>query len=87
MYVDDLVIFIAPSEQDFLLVRVLEIFAAASGLRTNLGKCQITPIQCSGKPVELAKQFFPCQLSQFPCRYLGIPLFVYQLKKADLQPF
>jgi hypothetical protein len=29
---------------------------------------------------------FPCQLAQFPCKYLGVPLSIYQLKKGDLQP-
>jgi hypothetical protein len=77
MYADNLVIFIAPTEQDFLLVRdILEIFAGASGLHTNLGKCQIMPIQCSRGQVELTKQLFPCQLGQldiwvYPFRCTG----------------
>jgi hypothetical protein len=29
---------------------------------------------------------FPCQLATFPCRYLGIPLSIYQLKKSGMQP-
>jgi hypothetical protein len=48
LYADDLVIFIAPTKQDFRLTAViLEIFVSASGLRTNVNKCEITPIQCS----------------------------------------
>jgi hypothetical protein len=53
---------------------------------TNLAKCMIIPIQCSSDRINLAKEIFPCQIGQFLCRYLGIPLSIYQLKKADLQP-
>jgi hypothetical protein len=31
-------------------------------------------------------QWFPCQLVHFPCRYLGVPLSIYKLKKVDLVP-
>jgi hypothetical protein len=41
---------------------------------------------CSSDQIDLEKQLFPCQIGQFPCRYLGIPLSIHQLKKADLQP-
>jgi hypothetical protein len=47
-YIDDLVIFLVLVEQDIKLVRViLDIFAGASSLHTNIHKCQFTPIQCS----------------------------------------
>jgi hypothetical protein len=87
LYADDLVIFIMPTEQDLLLLRsILDIFVGASGLHTNLAKCMIMPIPCSNDQINLGKEIFPCQIGQFPCRYLGIPLSIYQLKKADLQP-
>ena len=47
MYADDVVIFLAPKLQDLVLTKVLlEIFAGALGLKTNLSKCLISPIQC-----------------------------------------
>jgi hypothetical protein len=71
LYADDLVIFIVPVEQDLLLLRsILDIFAGASGLHTNLAKCMIMPIQCSSDRINLAKEIFPCQIGQFLCRYL-----------------
>ena len=45
LYADDVVVFLSPEEQDLLLTRViLNIFAGASGLKTNLSKCHISPI-------------------------------------------
>jgi hypothetical protein len=87
LYADDLVLFLAPTTQDIMLVKaVLEAFAGTSGLRTNFSKCHFTPIRCSQFEVDLMQRLFPCQLSQFPCKYLGIPLSVHKLKKADFQP-
>lgn len=48
LYADDLVVFLAPTERDFHCVRqILELFAGASGLSTNIDKCTITPIRCN----------------------------------------
>jgi len=45
LYADDVVVFLSPEEHDLLLTRViLNIFAGASGLKTNLSKCHISPI-------------------------------------------
>jgi hypothetical protein len=63
-------------------------FAAASGVQANIVKCQKkTPIRCSDDQVSQVQQFFPCQLTNFPCKwYLGVPLSVHALKKAYFQP-
>ena len=40
LFAHDLVIFISPCEQDVVLVKaILDAFAAASGLYTNVNKC------------------------------------------------
>lgn len=71
-YADALVVFVIPHPKDLQLLRaILETFAGASGLHTN---------------INLVTQSFPCQLVHFPCKYLGIPLSIYKLKKTDLQP-
>jgi hypothetical protein len=45
---DDLVIFLAPILQDVRAVRaILDIFAASSGLCTNVAKCSLSPIRCT----------------------------------------
>jgi hypothetical protein len=80
-------VFISPLEQDFRqTIAILEIFAGASGLRTSIGKCQLTPIRCTLDQVQLVQQIFPYQLVNFPCKYLGVPLSIHELSKADLQP-
>jgi hypothetical protein len=87
LYVDDLVIFITPDELNLATVKaVLEVFAGASGLRTNINKCQFTLIRCTPEQVQPVQQIFPCQLVNFRCKYLGNPLSVYKLKNSDLHP-
>lgn len=52
VYADDLVVFLSPSTQDFNCIRqILDLFAGASGLTTNLDKCVITPISCSHEEI------------------------------------
>jgi len=47
LYADDVVIFLSPIQQDLTSLKlILEFFAGASGLKTNLSKCMISPIQC-----------------------------------------
>jgi hypothetical protein len=87
LYADDLVIFLSSVVQDLRAVgMIMETFAGASGLHTNIHKCQFTLIQCSEDQVAMVQQCFPCQLVHFPCKYLGVPLSIYKLKKSYLQP-
>jgi hypothetical protein len=85
LYADDLVIFVLPTESDIAMLQaILEAFAGTSGLHTIIGKCQITPIRCSEEQIAFVQHLLPCQLVHFPCRYLGIPLSVYEPKKSEL---
>lgn len=86
IYADDLVILLAPSQQDFVCTRrILDMFAGASGLCTNLDKCTITPIRCTAEDVAAVQQVFPCRLQDFPTKYLGAPLSVARLDCAHEQ--
>ncbi|GJN13395.1 hypothetical protein PR202_gb00089 [Eleusine coracana subsp. coracana] len=58
---------------------ILNLFAAASGLYTNLTKCTFSPIRCSQEDLAIVN-------NTFPCKYLGIPLSIHKLTKAQLQP-
>jgi hypothetical protein len=79
------VMFVVPTEQDIRAVNtILELFAAASRLHTNVSKCQFTPIQCTDDQIAVVNHWFPCPFVQFPFKYLGVPLSIYQLKKIDL---
>jgi hypothetical protein len=85
--IDDLVVFIVPTEQDITLTRtIFDLFIGASSLHTNVRKCQFTLIQCIEDQIALVHQLFLCQLVHFLCRYLGVPLSIYMLTRDELQP-
>ena len=47
LYADDVVLFSSPAQKDLTLLKsILQIFADATGLKTNLNKCRLSPIQC-----------------------------------------
>jgi hypothetical protein len=78
--------FISPSVQDLQLTHnVLALFQDCSGLGCNLAKYQMAPIRCSDDQVTLATNIFPCQMMNFPIKYLRIPLSVTKLSRSALQ--
>jgi hypothetical protein len=86
-YADDVVFFIKPVEQDLVITTtILDIFGMVSGLQINRAKCVINPIQCNLEDFVTLVRFFLGSLQPFPCKYLGIPLSLYKLKKEALQP-
>lgn len=87
LYADDVVLFITPTRQDLITTReILDLFRNASGLRTNIAKCQAVPIACNQDQIDLVNHLFPVPIVDFPITYLGLPLSVRRLRKADLQP-
>lgn len=87
LYADDLVVLVAPVYGDLdCLHQILQLFAGASGLVTNIDKCVATPIRCSEEMVATVQQVFPCVVSSFPCKYLGIPLSLTRLRRSEEQP-
>lgn len=61
LYADDLVIFVNPSREDFgCISAILDLFAGASGLLSNLDKCLISPIRCSQEHIDAVREVFPC---------------------------
>lgn len=50
---------------------------------TNVEKCGATPIRCSDEMVAIVQQVFPCVVTTFPCKYLGVPLSLSRLKRVD----
>jgi hypothetical protein len=86
LYADDLVVLVAPKATDLICLRqLLDLFAGASGLLTNLDKCVMSPIRCDDDMVAAAQAAFPCTLAAFPCRYLGIPLALQRLHRREEQ--
>jgi hypothetical protein len=75
---------VSPNLQLFQIFFV--IFHRASGLGCNMSKCQLEPIRSSSAQLELATSFIPCQVIQFPVKYLGIPFAVSKLSRSAFQP-
>jgi hypothetical protein len=87
IYADDVVIFLKPSSGDIdITLGLLHLFGNASGLRTNVQKSSVLPIQCQEEDKQTIQTHLPCQLLEFPCKYLGVPLSLHKLTKAQVQP-
>lgn len=65
---------------------ILELFAESSGLRINLQKCSITCIRCDEETSQAVADHFQCIRKDFPITYLGLPLSIGRLRKADIWP-
>jgi hypothetical protein len=78
--------FLIPVREELMAARaLLDLFGDASGLKCNFNKCSISPIACSEVEVCEVAAPFPCQISRFPCSYLGLPLSLTNLTRAALQ--
>ena len=67
------------------MLDILQLFGDALGLRTNVQKSNGLPIQCSEDTITIQERLL-CQLSDFPCKYLGTPLSLRKLTKQKVQP-
>jgi hypothetical protein len=86
LYADDVMLFLKPERDELnMLKEILRIFGEATCLVTNINKCSITPIHCNEHQVDMSQEIFPCNVHQFPCRYLVLPLSVKKLPKIAFQ--
>jgi hypothetical protein len=70
-YVGDMILFICPEAWDLqVLWEIFDMFEGASSLSCNLSKCQMGPIRCMEEESQMVVAIFPCQLVEFPIRYL-----------------
>ena len=67
------------------MLDILQLFGDALGLRTNVQKSNGLPIQCSEDTITIQEHLL-CQLTDFPCKYLGAPLSLRKLTKQQVQP-
>jgi hypothetical protein len=87
MYADDVVLFLHPSAANIsITMDILRLFGEASGLHNNENKSNVYPIQCSEDDIMVVQNLLPCEISSFPCCYLGLPLSLYKLTKEQVQP-
>lgn len=86
-YADGVVLFLRPLKSDLLMVtRLLDISGHSTGLKTNISKSSVTPIQCGDEELVIISELLPCELKEFPCNYLGLPLSIRKPTNAELQP-
>jgi hypothetical protein len=77
--------FLCPVATDIdLVMDILRVFGAVMGLKTNIQKSSVTPIRCTTEELDLVDQWIPCEILEFPCKYLGLPLSVKKLTKAQV---
>jgi hypothetical protein len=87
LYADDVILFASPMVPEAqAIARILAIFGNASGLRTNLAKCSITPIYGTDHMLQQIQVVLPCQISPFPITYLGIPLSTGAIPRSFIRP-
>lgn len=71
LYADDAIIFIKPDRQEIdALIKILEGFGDATGLRVNMSKSSVVPICCDNVDLDSVLQNFEGRTASFPIRYL-----------------
>jgi hypothetical protein len=85
-YADDIILFASPDPSEArAIVCILVIFADASGLKTNIAKCCITPIYANDDGMQAIQEIIGCQVAPLPLRYLGLPLSTRSILKEHTQ--
>jgi mannosylglycoprotein endo-beta-mannosidase len=86
LYADDAALFVRPTVTDVNNVKeLLNAFGDATGLKTNLQKSQMFPIRCTVEEVEPLIDTLQAAQGLFPCTYLGLPLHIGKIRRADEQ--
>jgi hypothetical protein len=86
MYADDVALFLHPKAADLsLTLDILQLFEDASGRHNNAQKSNVYPIRCSEEDMLEVQMLLPCEISSFPCRYLGLPLSLHKLSRQQFQ--
>ena len=66
---------------------LLRNFDEVSGPITNATKSSVASIRCDDIDLATILADFPAATVQFPIQYLGLPLSLGRLWRADLQPY
>ena len=87
LYADDVILLLSPSAEEARAVKfILQLFGDASGLVTNVDKCSITPICGEHEAIHAFHEVLPCQILEFPIKYLGVPLSTMALPENQYRP-
>lgn len=87
LYADEATLFANPDRTELHhITQVLNFFGNCSDLIVNLNKTEIFPIRCDEVLVSEALLDFLGKISEFPGKYLGLPLHTRNLRQVDVQP-
>jgi hypothetical protein len=87
LYADDVALFLQPTAAVInLTLNILQLSGDASGLKTNLQKSNMLPIQFLEENMALIQNLLPCEILDFPSTYLGLPLSLRKLTREQFQP-
>jgi hypothetical protein len=64
----------------------LTFFGECSGLKINISKTEIFPIQLDTTAVSQLLHNFPGKICKFSGKYLGLPLHIRKLRRIEVQP-
>jgi hypothetical protein len=85
LYADDVVVFLRPVASDInVVLDILNLFGSASGPSTNIQKSSVFPIHC-GEELNCIQELLLCTFSDYPCKYLGLPLSTKKLTRNQIQ--
>jgi hypothetical protein len=86
-YADDTLLFLeANIEKAQTLKWLLVCFEEMSGMKINYDKSDLLTIGLSLENANEYAKVFCCKLSDFPIKYLGVPLHFTKLRRVDIQP-
>jgi hypothetical protein len=86
LHADDAVLFLKPDASDIsLVIELLSLFRKASGFHTNLQKSSVVPVRCDDQTIAAAKDLLHFESVDFLCKYLGLPLSIKKLTRAQIQ--
>ncbi|WVZ81058.1 hypothetical protein U9M48_028484 [Paspalum notatum var. saurae] len=82
LYADDVVLFLRPVANDIeVLLDILNLFGDASGLPMSVQKSSVLRVQCTEEDMNVTQDNLPCEIHDFPSKYLGIPLSLKKYKR------
>ena len=85
IYADDVVMFLRLEGGDIdVTLGILNLFGEATGLKTNLQKSNVLPIRCGATELAAVQNLLLCALTDFPCKYLGLPQSLKKLTKEQI---
>jgi hypothetical protein len=86
-YADDTLLFLENSlEKAVNLKWLLVCFENLSGMKINYDKSDLLVLGMDDERANEFAKIFCCKRSEFPIKYLGVPLHFTKLKREDLQP-